>query len=118
MDNHAPWQEFGPYGPQPEQGRVVAIRASVSDLMRFIKTTKMFKQMQRLHYMFRPPEGSSERPTLKAKTWAAEENETDMILRGPKEGDHFLPERPYRPWPEEVVRDFKEDGVYWNIRIS
>lgn len=116
--DHAPRQQFGPYEPRPKKGSVVAIRARVSDLILFIKTTQMFKQMQRLHFMFRPPEGSSGRPPLKVKTWAGEEDETDMIRCGPKEGDHFLPERPYRPWPEEVVRDFKADGVYWNIRIS
>ncbi|KAK0749686.1 hypothetical protein B0T18DRAFT_427767 [Schizothecium vesticola] len=117
MGNLALWQPFG-YWKRPEKGKSVTIRARVSDLIEFVKTTHMFKQMQRLHFMFRPPENSSDRPPIKVKTWAGEEDETDMILRGPQEGDHFLPERPYRPWPEEVVRDFKADGVYWNIRIS
>lgn len=120
MGNHGPWTPFiGRFdAPRPEKGEIVTIRTPVSDLVGFVKTTKMFKQMQRLHFMFRPPENSSERPPVKVKTWAGEEDETDMILRGPQEGDHFLPERPYRPWPEEVVRDFKADGVYWNIKIS
>lgn len=116
---HGLWKLFSNRkGSRPENGRDVTIRARVSDLFEFMKRTQMFSQMQRLHFMFRPLEGSSGRPPLKAKTWAGEEDETDMIRRGPKEGDHFLPERPYRPWPEEVVRDFKADGVYWNIRIS
>lgn len=116
---HGLWKPFSNRkGSRPENGRDVTIRARVSDLFEFMKRTEMFSQMQRLHFMFQPPEGSSGRPPLKAKTWAGEEDETDMIRRGPKEGDHFLPERPYRPWPEEVVRDFKADGVYWNIRIS
>lgn len=118
-NRHDLWQPFGHRnGPRLTNWKTVEIRARVSDLIEFVKTTQMFKQMQRLHFMFRPPEGSSGRHSLKAKTWAGEEDETDMILRGPKDEDHFLPEQPYRPWPEEVVRDFKADGVYWNIRIS
>jgi len=111
------WQPFD-YRKRLKRGKSVTIRARISDFVGFVKTTHLFKQMQRLHFMFRQPENSSDRPPVKVKTWAGEEDETDMILRGPQEGDHFLPERPYRPWPEEVVRDFKADGVYWNIRIS
>ncbi|KAK1830167.1 heterokaryon incompatibility protein-domain-containing protein [Podospora conica] len=122
-NNQALWHSFshdseskGHINPDP--ALPLTVRIPLSEVIKFFKKTNMLRQMRRLHFMFRPPENSNERPPLKAKTWAGEEDETDMILRGPQEGDHFLPERPYRPWPEAIVRDFKADGVLWDITIS
>ena len=94
------------------------IRIGATHCIEFVKTTHMFEQMRRLHFMFVESERSAEGLLpLKVTTWAGEEDEADMILRGPQEGDHFLPSHPYRPWPEEVLRDLKADGEYWNVRI-
>ena len=113
----ASWAKFSTQLPDSTIGAHVILHTLVSDLLEYVRNSSMVKQMRRLHFMFRPPEGSVGPAPQKATTWSGEQDERDMILRGPQEGDHYLPERRYRPWPEAVVRDFKADGVYWNVRI-
>jgi hypothetical protein len=74
----------GALPPELTTAERVRIRVGATHCIEFVKTTHMFKQMRRFHFMFTGLERSAEGLLpLKVTTWAGEEDEADMILRGP-----------------------------------
>ncbi|KAK0716112.1 hypothetical protein B0H67DRAFT_645776 [Lasiosphaeris hirsuta] len=53
---------------------------------------------------------SDNRMVAKATTWAGEEDELDMLRRGPQPGDHLIPNRIVPGWPQALVGSFGADG--------